>query len=101
LAIGEDVAAGGGSSGTPLPRPSIVTASLDELLGGRSPCRRPAPVDRPGQGVRGEAAGPRRGLRAGRGHPSNPVGRSANHPHRLPSRLDHPPAKRPVHRSVY
>ena len=37
--------AGRVSSGTTLPRPSIVIASLDDLLGGRSPCRLPAPVD--------------------------------------------------------
>ena len=37
--------AGRVSSGPTGPRPSIVTASLDELLGGCSPCRRPAPVD--------------------------------------------------------
>jgi hypothetical protein len=37
--------AGRVSSGTTLPRPSIVIANLDDLLGGRSPCRLPAPVD--------------------------------------------------------
>ena len=35
----------GVGSGPTLPRPSIAIARLDELLGGRGPCRLPGPVD--------------------------------------------------------